>query len=185
VLVDPSSSFTAAPKFAASYDLVRSFTKRLKPGEVWNFKDVTHCGAGLNLEELLAQYNVSTSGSIGYEMTIELKGVKCQGIYGKNTNTHVIGTSPCYAQIELIKGHHSISNNTTTSGYSSSSSSGGLDSSKFAVRAFSKRIDNSVDRIINYKADKVANAPTTLTDEIYIPVMADTTVGYAGERGSD
>lgn len=186
VLVDPSVSFNAADNWSSDFTQVKSFSKRLKPGEIWNWSEKYHCGAGLDLLEMQRVFSELPACPLGYDLTIEVQGVKCQGIYGANTNQHLIGLGPSYVQIEHSGGHCSVNGATNEEFYLNDITQGGMNSSRFAIRVFTKReTDQYNQRIQNFDASKVSSTPTTVAEKIYIPVMADTTVQYAKERGDD
>ena len=182
--VDPRISFKNSPRLDADWEEVKSFSKKLLPGEIWYWTQKTHTGPGLNLTALVAEHDDSSLHSADYEMTVEVKGVPCEGIVGAQTNDHIIGTGPAYVQMEWSKGYEAVNASVTEASYDQTTF-GGMTPGIFAIRTFTKFVDTgaNADRIRNYEPDKVMPGPTTIGGEIFVPVMSNTSVAYAGERG--
>lgn len=185
VLIDPNVSLERSPYWMSKYERVKTFKKKLNPGEIWNYHEELQCGSGLNLSHLEALDNEQTLQTLGYEMTVEVKGVPCEAIYGGNNDQHIIGTSPCFIQMEVSRGHESVLRASDEGDYSTLTS-GGLVSTTYAIRAFTKRpagIDTQ--KIVNVDVANVVSDPAAFNTggNVHIPVMTDTSIQYSDERG--
>lgn len=189
VLMDPAASPHYSPAWKEKFEEVRMLRKKLKPGEIWNVKEIFSCGAGINLQVLKENAEEHAAAPVGYQWTMEVYGVRCQGVVGAQDNVHIIGTAPCYIQTEILRGHQTVLASSTGGAlntYDSAAGGGGIEDDRYAVRAFTRRfVALNASKKANFSLDQIKPTPTVGANEIYIPVMSDTVVQYAKEAGED
>lgn len=185
VKVDPRISYKNAAGITGEWTEVKSFSKKLAPGEIWYWNQKTHCGPGLHLTNLLAAHDDLILHSLDYEITVEVVGVPCEGIVGAQANDHIIGTGPGYVQMEWSKGYEAALAPVDESNYNTVGGGGGMRSGIFAIRAFTKFEDGGAgsDKIRHWSPSDIENSPTTVGGKLFIPVMSNTQIVYAQERG--
>lgn len=190
-LVDPAVSLASAPNWTKDFEFVRSFTKTLAPNELWKFKMKHHLGSGLNLN-VLKTFGALGDRPVSYVMVIEAQGYPCVAEYGGNDPENFIGTSPVFLQAEFKTTHEYALSSTAAAGdqgeFLNPTSGGGVNIQWPAVRSFAIRENESrdiADKKYNVSLSNISGAPTTAGGQIYIPVMTDKVVDYAGKGQGD
>jgi len=175
------SSMYDSPNFRRNFEHVKTFTKTLAPGDVWDWKMETHLGPGARLDETRRIQDLNPDALLGYLVVIEHQGVPCEAVNDADRNESFIGTSPSFLQIEFNKGVEGVLASTTQADYNAVAAAGGVASGKFAIKVFT---DNDASgpssKLINFNVGNVTE-PGTGAGNIFIPVMTDTVVDYAGE----
>lgn len=189
VLMDPKASLHYSPQWKEMFEEVRTMRKKLKPGEIWNVKEIFSCGAGINLQTLRENRIEHAAAPVGYQWTIEFYGAQCQGIVGSQENVHIIGTAPCYIQCEMSKGYTAVlasSSGGSERNYEVLGGGGGIEDDRLAIRAFTRRFNfPAAGKRNNFGINSITNSPSVGAGQIYIPVMSDQLESYAKEAGVD
>jgi hypothetical protein len=181
VLVDPSSAgIKSADRFKNDCVIVKSFTKKLYPGDMWNFEYNHRCGPGIRLDKIKGAYiNATTNDEtpLGYAYIVETWGARCEAIINSPSNNgRIRGTAPSSLAFEFQKSISGVLPSTVLS----TDTSGGFDNSKFATRTFSHNLIPGTLKVANYGVDKITDGPTgVLDDKIFIPVMSDSVVQFS------
>lgn len=176
---DPMGSLAYAPAWTDSMEFVRSFKKVLEPGESWEWTEILHCGAGLDLGVLNERYANAVTASFGYVPVIEFHGPKVLGCYAANSDENFIGTAPSYIQFECKKWHETCNASHNTNTGWASSNTGGIITDRYMVRSFTKKQDED-SKIFNVDISNITDDPTdTAAGRLFIPVMTETNLAYA------
>lgn len=97
------SGLWGATEWKARGKVVKSFTKRLSPGDTWKLTEQFDFGSGINLSSLLGAQdnpNVSMSNAFSYWPVVEFHGVQAEAIYNGGATNTFIGTSPSWLSVE-------------------------------------------------------------------------------------
>jgi hypothetical protein len=181
VLVDPTSSgIKSADRFKSDCTIVKSYTKKLYPGDMWNFEYNHRCGPGIRLDKIKGAYinsSVNNETPLGYAYIVETWGAKCEAIINSSSNNgRIRGTAPSSLAFEFQKSISGVLPSTVLS----NATPGGFENIKFATRTFSQNLIPSLHKITNYDVDDITDGPTFTADTgIYIPVMSDSVVQFA------
>jgi len=175
------SSVYDSANFRRNFDNVKTFTKMLAPGDVWDFDMSTYLGPGVRLDETKRIEIQNPNASLGYQILIEHQGVPCEAVNDADRNESFIGTSPSFLQLEMSRGVEGVLASTTQADFNAVASAGGVVSGKYAIKVFT---DNDAStpssKLINYNVANVTE-PGAGAGNVFIPVMTDTVVDYAGE----
>lgn len=180
--IDPNSSLSESPRWNTDYEFVKSFKKRLQPGEVWEWREKYWTGSGFNLDAMSYLTEESAGSGFGYALVIEAKGVKVQGCAtGTTKDDNFIGTGPVIFQTEFGRGFEAINDAYNTSSYTSTAASGGIISTRLLIRQFTDRKTLAeADKIYNVDFEKITDNPASeASDGLFIPILADTQISYA------
>lgn len=104
VLVDPKlGNWRKADNFTSQFKFVKSFTKVLEPGEVWEFDYRHHMGSGFRLDELLSRgdLGVPTNYTPLFLPIFEFSGLDCELSDSIDPTISYIGTSSGSVQMEV------------------------------------------------------------------------------------
>lgn len=189
-LVDKRASLTHSDTWNENFDFVKSFSKTLAPGELWNYHEIMHLGPGINLN-VLKQNVGAPDNPMQYVMVIEAHGLPCVAERASGEEENFIGTSPCYIQTEWKTYHEYVNSSTipgsvTSDGYNQSANDGGTNTARPAIRSFTKRDTLDIaEKTFNVSVDDLRDTDTNADGQIFIPVMSDKTVQAAGPRSSD
>jgi hypothetical protein len=103
----------ASPRFRDEFRIVKTFTKRLEPGEHWQFNHTHHYGGGLDLARVFINTDLDPStdpgydsNPVAYQFILEVQGYPCEGIYKPDTSAKLetrSGTNPCFYTMEFKK----------------------------------------------------------------------------------
>jgi len=179
VLVDPKISLENSANWSISYDHVKTFTKTLQPGELWEWTEELNCGAGLNFDKLAELNLTNVNATIGYVPIIEVMGPKVLGCWNSNTEENFIGTAPSYIQTEVKKWHETVnSSHNNRDSKSASEGSGGFITDRYQLRIFSKAVDDKA-KIFNVNVADIVDSPDGASNQLFIPIMSDSSVQYA------
>lgn len=177
-LCETNTPITSAPDFSRQYTFAKSFSKILAPGDVWDYKMLTHLGSGIRLD-VVRDNNFSDSQTLEeYLVVIEYHGMPCEGTLQENDNISYIGTSPSYMQFEFSKSVDLVvdANNSGTT----NALTGGYTSTRYMVKTFTDHVEAQIGKAFNVDASGIG--PKGSVAEMYIPVMSDKSVDYAGEK---
>lgn len=185
--MDPTATLSMSSAFDRRFKLVKSFRKTLRPGDVWDFSATNHCGAGVRLDQIAQIEQESAAAAlVGNLIVIEHHGVPCEATSIPNAGESYYGTSPSYLQISFRRGLEFVRGSQVgLSDQQNTGSTGGLIDPGYQIRAFAEKPASSTsntDRRINFDAEQITDPAGG--GSVYIPVMADTTVQYAADRGS-
>lgn len=127
------SGLFSSPFFRERYELVKSFTKTVGPGDTWQFNHTHHMGAGIDCSQLLMKLKNDGSSAtsfyepVSYFFILECSGFACEAVTKSNEvsgqlNTY-LGKSPGYTFYEFRKGYEFVINDnvlqTTGGGFAS------------------------------------------------------------------
>lgn len=180
-LCDPNTTITSAPDFARQYTLERTFTKSLAPGDVWDFTMKTNLGSGIRLDVARDSQFSNPQALENYLIVFEQMGSLCEGTLQSDDDTSYIGLSPSYLQFEFSKSIDlvvSSLNSETATNFNNTE--GGFISANYAVKTFTVAPSSQFIKKVNYDESNVG--PKGTVAELYIPVMSDKQVDYAGEK---
>lgn len=111
VLTDPRyTTLSKAPALRENFDVVKTFSKNLGPGEIWKIDYRHFTGSGLNLEELSEKQN-SAALDNGYNENaaaffypiFEVVGPQVECVDSTDTAISFIGSSSGMLQVEMRK----------------------------------------------------------------------------------
>lgn len=177
-LADPATPITASADFARQYNLEHSFTKTLAPGDVWDFTMKTHLGSGIRLD-VARDANFSDPQSLeNYLIVFEQQGSLCEAVLQADESHSYIGLSPSFLQYEFSNSIDLVVNSNSSIG--DTTTQGGFLSDRYAIKTFTEKPWSSAQKKINFDASEIG--PKGSTAELFIPVMTDKNVNYAGER---
>lgn len=180
--VDPKVGYECAPRLRALYDTVRTFTKTLGPGDIWDFNETMYTGGGLNLDELVYQHSRYAEAEVGHVLLIEAVGQEVAACYAPISNENMIGRAPLYFQVEFSKGAKFINAPHASQSGFTTSSNGGVVSTNFMIRSFTTYGNQEANstKIFNVPISNITDDPTdTVNGKLFIPIMSDSTVQYA------
>lgn len=190
-LVDINTKLTDSTRFKDEYHVIKTVSKTLVPGDVWQPSFITHMGRGVDLQEVrdyqvqfdayrtslpLGNYKSALTGSlIGPQLhhfyVFEVVGVQCQAFTNDGQDTQFIGTSPgqISAEVETL----------TDTVYASEAlinveSNPG--SAYYLTRIFRKSEEPT--RRVSYNYEFIGFKGED-AKEIYIPVQTDVSTKYA------
>jgi len=176
LVVDPETSITGRADFRGAYSVMKTFTKKLMPGDVWELDITRHTGAGWDLSKMAVSSDASTEDgyAVSHYPLIECQGIPCE--CSKNTgDLTYMGTSPGWIQTQfrtdtkfINKPIQSISN---VRGVSPS----------YAIRAFVKNVASDTGSAVRKFNVSAANIgpPDGPAGNYYIPLVSDKEVKYA------
>jgi len=104
MLVTPKCSIGSSQFFKNNVKIVKTFHKRLEPGDVLDFQLKVNCGPGVRLD-LLKEMIEDTLGEqpSSYSIMLEVSGYDCEAVR-LSDGCKFIGTSPGWYTIEYDKG---------------------------------------------------------------------------------
>lgn len=186
-LIDPKATLNMSPRWREEFETVKSMSKRLNPGDTWNFTAKEFLGPGINLEsaKVIDEFPDSPDSYLFY---VEVVGVPCEGVPANSPDNTVIGTSPAFVTMEVKTETEFV--NQSFGGDSSiefptSGTHNQFSSANPLIRTYFKREaeDSSsfLRRRINYNVAQIKDKATALPTDMYIPVLTDAVVRYAGE----
>lgn len=182
VWVDPKASMLDSPEIAAEYDIVKTFTKTLGPGDSWDYHEIMHTGSGINIDQMKAVRTENGENELGFALCIEATGQEVAACYAANSNENFIGTAPIYYQVEFSRGGEFVNNPHNTNSGFTATAAGGVVSSNFLVRSFTNYRDQEslTSKIFNVPISDITDDPTlTAAGKLFIPIMSDSNVVYA------
>lgn len=185
--VDPKATPMLSPEFNKHYETVKTFTKRLMPGEVWDFTCEQHLGSGIRLDELKQIHEEAPTAGFGYLYLIEHHGIPCEAVSQTALGTDFIGTSPSYLSVEFKRSYKAVLQSDPT--YNQLANEGGIipnsaaNHQRLAIRAFTKKDPGDItNRIVNFNLSEIGYKGEENT-KVFIPAISDAWVGYADGAG--
>lgn len=162
--------------FVQNCSVVKTFSKRIPAGSIWEFDLDIFCGSGVRLDQVYYDSMKPRSGNTPsqYAIAIEAVGIECQGIQkypDTNEEDKYTGTSPGWFNLEIKKSVELINGNISLNDY------GGFNASKYAVRLFRKDVTDEVDFNVS-----VEDIQPTDNANFYIPVVTSKDEKKAGDR---
>lgn len=181
--MDPRVSLDNSIHFYRRFRHLKTFSKTLKPGDVWDFKAQIHCGSGVRLDLIKEIDDANNNSLVGDLYVIEHHGVMCEGVQNDDNTQSVIGTSPSWLQIRFEKGHESVRATQNQPGSFNPTAGGGIDDTLYLMRSFQQKDGqgSNTQRRINFNVGDIANKGGG-AGTVYIPVVSDAIVDYAQER---
>lgn len=172
-----------AEEFKEKYAVVEKVSKKLLPGDIWNFNYKRTYRSGIDLAK---HFRLVNSSNANFDTTTDcytlwtFNGTPVE-IVQESSNDRWIGTAPGKVTLELNSFVDYIPNPDQT--IVQSGDFGGLvsDNANFqgAVRIFSSRTGN--DRRYNVNFDVIGD-PATAGNTHYIPITTDASVQYAARN---
>lgn len=184
-LFDPRANLMMAPAFAQHFQYAKHWTKRLKPGEIWDWSMDHYLGSGVRLDKVWELAQDEPDALMSYLVVIEHNGIPVEAIKQGDTTRSMIGTSPSFLSVEFSNGYEAVLN--AKPEYSTSDTIGGVYSSsvntnQLQIKAYTvKDPGSSTTRKINYNTNQVGSKGQVNT-AIYIPVTTESFTEYAGEN---
>lgn len=180
-LMDPKESILGSPDFRRQYSLEKSFTKVLQPGDIWDWRMKTNLGSGLRLEVVRDTYYGDPDSLENYLIVIEQEGSLCEGVMQADESQSYIGLSPSYLTFGFSKTVESVINPTAATGTYSTTNDGGYET-RLMVKTYTERPPNGAGK--RFHIEESAVGPKGSVADLFIPVMSDMQVNYAGEKST-
>lgn len=159
------------------FQKVKTFTKRLSPGDTWELSHKMNFKSGINLSGLFGALNgiVANTSELGYYPIIEFQGVPCEAIKNNNTSETYIGTSPSFLSVEVKKGLEYVLPDATGTAWTGD----GITNRTGSVRVYIRNDDGSSTMKEKF-LPMVDIGPAT--GQYTIPTMSDMFVADAAQR---
>lgn len=193
--IDPVyGNLNSSAAFRENFEVVKTMTKTLNPGDIWEIDYCHHTGPGLVFEDMYDRFTTATTdeghnelAAAFYYPIFEFSGPQVEAFdsldaLGQNS---IIGTSPCAMHFEFRKYAEIVQRSQAELSKDTTISQGGFFSTRYAVRTFTKagpsydtgvmkrRFSLPVSSIL-----KAGEAP--FVDKYIIPVTTDYTVDRGG-----
>jgi hypothetical protein len=176
------SGIFSSQNFKNNFFVAKTFTKKLKPGDIWDFQQEMHFNSGIRLDLLNGKINdnrINEFTAVNYIPVFEVKGVQCQAVRYNESTVNVgtyIGSAPGWWSLEVRRGYEwvteaSQSSDATTTGFPSSD--------RMMIRTFTRR-DTATSQEFSATNSSISTAPAA--DSVVIPVMSDATITTAQPR---
>jgi len=183
VHADPTAKLTMAPQFNNEFKIVKSFTKKLKPGDQWKFSCEQECGPGIDLQKMQRVYDQQLDAAMGLMFVIEHVGVPCEAIDANTSSNSYLGTSPTFLQFDFRHGLQYVQTSNTGSGFfEDESTGGGIVEPRALIRTFQKFQNESAtgarQRRYFFNASQIGQKGDSGI-AAYIPVLSDKETKYA------
>lgn len=180
--VDPvSTGIRDSENFKTDIKIVKSFQRRLRPGDMLDFKYTHLCGPGLRLDKInAATDNASWSENLplGYGIMVEAWGVQVDAVRNDVTNKgRVIGTGPALLSSTANKSVHLVLADNTISATQSP-----IDKTEYHARAFfnAPKGINAVTKRYNCPHTQITDGPSGSVG-VYIPITTSAQEEYSSE----
>ncbi len=158
VLVDPTTpGMKASPNFRGKVEIVKTFKRKILSGDALEFTYDHLFGSGLRVEPLYGMHkdsNIDNNYPLVYALMVEMKGIPCEVFNSTNLSAKYRGTSPGEVSFEFKKTIHGARSSTNSN---NQSPLGGYYSQLFAVRTYTKRVTEGVNKIFNVNHPIVMN----------------------------
>lgn len=178
-----------------SFDRIRTFSKTLRPGEVWNFDYKHNTPSGINMQQL-ADKEDSGGGNVGYNENasafyfpvFELVGPEVECHASQNLDVSYIGTAPGSILIHMRKTAELVTDSRDNVDFDSATSSGGA-STPWVYKTYTDAGTSDVDTVINRRfnvdpANILKTGEATSPTKYIIPVTTEMVVKRAGYDNS-
>lgn len=167
------------------FEVIKTFSKKLKPGEAFEVKHIHHMGPGLRIDQVTQQLRDSNQYDAKYApfyfMLFEVEGVNCEAIKADTRTYRRMGTAPGLVLAETkTEGKFSMANVQTQI----NSDNDGTDQSGYSkyninYRVFTDREQarfNDLGAPFHVPFDKIVSQskPNPAVDEYVVPVIVDT-----------
>jgi hypothetical protein len=180
--VDPSSTgIRDSENFKTDIKIVKSFQRRLKPGDMLDFKYNHLCGPGLRLDRInAATDNASWNDNLplGYGIMVEAWGVQVDAVRNDaSSKGRIIGTGPALLSTTSNKSVHLVLADNTISATQSP-----IDKTAYHARAFfnAPKGLNAVTKKYNCPHTQITNGPSGSVG-VYIPITTSAQEEYSSE----
>ena len=172
VLCLKNTKLSLSSAFEQNCSVVKTFSKKLPAGSIWEFNLEAFCGSGVRLDQVYYDSQRDGNQPSQYAIAIEAVGVECEGInvLTDGGEDRYIGTSPGWFNLEVKKTLELVNETSVINSY------GGFEASKYAIRLFTRDVTDGVD--FNVSASDIESESSTF----YIPVVTSKEEKRAGER---
>lgn len=162
--MDPrKGSLKKSPAFNDSLEVVKTMTRTLAPGDVWEIDYKHHTGSGLKLEELFDKYTnrltdegYNENAAAFYYPIFEFNGPQVEAYESNDALSQhsYIGTAPCAVHFEFRKyADICLDSAPLTTTYSLAPNGGGMQDIRWAFKTYTKAGNDAnpavVERIFN------------------------------------
>lgn len=184
VLVDPyKGSLNSSDIFENEISIRKTFTKRLRPGDVWDFQHKHNMGSGCRLDIINTIYkdgiNSENDGTpVSLFPVFEIKGRLVDAYNSSNTGLRYTGTAPGGIQMEFFKtakvGMANMDNYVATGGT--------YNTQLLGTRTYIAANPGpaATDALFNIDVNKIIDVNgTPAVDKYIIPVTSDSNKEYA------
>lgn len=179
--------------FKDNFEVVKSFSKTLEPGEVWNFDYRHHTGSGINIQTL-AEKDEGSGGTTQYNQeaaafyypVFEMVGPKVECHQSTDTNNAYIGTGSGSVLVEAKKYAEIVEDTRDIEDFEEDSvNGGGAAASNWAYKTYTdygtSPNDTAIARRFNVDPDNILRANEVAAANKYIiPVTTDFNIRRAG-----
>ena len=175
--VDPLVTWKASDEFERKVTHIKSFGRKIRPGDVWKVDVTTQCGPGVNLAVLKEASLPTLSGNSvpNFFYMIEAHGYQCEGV-SLPEQASFIGTSPGWINMEARKEMEYVP---FSSSIDVDADDGGTNTLSGLVRVFKTR-ESAATRRVNVPVSDIGD-PSDVTKTFYIPVQTASLPSYAEE----
>ena len=186
VMVDPVlGSMRQAERFPVTFDVVKTFTQTLDPGESWNIDYKHHTGPGIRINDLVNAVDdtaFNNEASFFYYPVIEFVGPTVECIDSDPPHLSYLGTAPGNLQVEFKKYFEAV---LAPQGAETIYDGAGGYKSQYAIRVWkAPRTDNdtTIRRRFSIDSENILGAGgTPAIGKFVIPVVTDTQIQRAGQ----
>ena len=145
--IDPvDGSLNKAPNYRENFEVVRTMSKTLKPGDIWEIDYCHYTGPGLVLEDMWDKY-VDRAGDTGfnenatafYYPIFEMVGPQVEAFESTDTFglQSYIGTAPCAVHFEFSKYAEIVENSRNIeTAINEVANEGGLKANRWAIKTY-------------------------------------------------
>jgi len=181
--IDPKASLSYSPEFDRRFRHVKTFSKTLSPGDMFDFTYEVQCGAGIRLDRIFELDASEPTAMLQDLIIIEHNGVMCEGVKEQLDIESFIGTSPSWLQVRFEKGYDAVRGSLSSP---DAYGTDGAQDQRFLVRSYvQKDNDEGVAvRRANFDVTDIVDKGTGVAGQLYIPVITDSVVDYAQDRSN-
>lgn len=186
VLVDPKSNgIISSNQWKGEVEIVRTFTKKLGPGDVLDFDYIHHCGPGLRLDKVMGMWTdtaINDASSVTYLPMFEIVGPPVEAYRADNSAYRYLGTAPGSVNFEFKKTIKGVQRSFSVFDENTGANKGYY-SQHFGVRIYSKSVQEIIDkeRVENFDFANVVSSAGT-SSQVIIPIATPLSSDYVGEK---
>lgn len=168
---------TSSPNFKDEYTIAKTVSKKLKAGDIWNFRHTHHYGSGMDVDVIYKSVQTGVPqgeryAPANYFYIFEVKGMQIEGVYrpaGTTDRETYIGTGPSYYTFESRK-----TLRYARTKVSNADSDAGISTGFMGYRVYQNDpLDASVAREFFVLPENITEGASPAEGEMFIPVMSD------------
>lgn len=179
------SGLKMSSDFRNNYKIVKTVSKKMAPGDNWNFRHTHYYGGGFDMKTVFNAFHTSTSARVGerfnpcnYFYIFEVCGRDCEGVLHESEGVYetYIGKSPAYYTFECRKSLRYVPEPKTGGDIGS----GGITTAdSMQMKFYSSdpmRLTLADREFFKLPGNITSNLALVPVGDMYIPVMSDSVV---------